>query len=204
MAGTMTAADLTARLAGPLQAAGLVLEEVTVTPAGKRRVVRVLVDRDLASLDLAEDDAASRIAPLTLVEVADATRIIDAELDGDDDGPAYTLEVSSPGIGRKLTEFRHFRRNVGRLVKVTTTTGQLTGRLQSATPTELVVLVAGTAKVPDRRETVPMDQVTRARVEVDFSGVDTAELDTADLDTADLDQAEAGTEDAGRLQEEND
>lgn len=186
MAAAMTASDLTARLAGPLQASGLVIEEVTVTPAGKRRVVRVLVDRDLGSLGLGADDATSRIPPMTLDEVADATRIIDAELDAADsgtDGPAYTLEVSSPGIGRKLTEFRHFRRNVGRLLKLTTAAGQLIGRLQSATPTELVVLVAGTGKTPDRREVVPLDQVRAARVEVDFSGVETAELAQGDAGT---------------------
>ena len=41
----------------------------------------------------------------------------------------YTLEVSSPGVGRPLTEPRHFRRNVGRLVTVHHDGGEVTGRV---------------------------------------------------------------------------
>ena len=47
----------------------------------------------------------------------------------------YVLEVSSPGVDRPLTEPRHWRRNVGRLVAVTVTgEGQVTGRVVAAEP----------------------------------------------------------------------
>ena len=36
---------------------------------------------------------------------------------------AYTLEVTSPGIGRPLTLPRHFRRATGRIVSITQSTG---------------------------------------------------------------------------------
>jgi len=45
----------------------------------------------------------------------------------------YTLEVSSPGVDRPLTDPRHWRRAVGRLVQVTAAeAGPLTGRIVAA------------------------------------------------------------------------
>ena len=82
---------------------GLVVEDVAVTPAGKRRLVRIAVDQDLSRLGLADDS--STVPPLTLDEVADATRAVSAALDeGDVMGASpYVLEVSSPGVDRPLT-----------------------------------------------------------------------------------------------------
>ena len=86
-------------------AAGLDLESVRVTVAGKRRLLRVIVDSDHGvSLDAA----------------ADVSREISVLLDASNalgDVP-YTLEVSSPGVDRPLTEPRHWRRARGRLVRV--------------------------------------------------------------------------------------
>lgn len=100
-----------------LEPLGLLVEDVTVVPAGKRRLVRVLVDRDVA-LEKAVEES---IEPVTLDEVTDATRVIDAELEASDvmGEQPYVLEVSSPGTDRPLTLPRHFARNVGRLVTVT-------------------------------------------------------------------------------------
>lgn len=108
-------ADLSTAVA-PL---GALVEDLTVTPAGKRRLVRVLVDRDLADLD--PDDQDSIIDPLDLDTVGDLTRLISQRLDETDamGEAAYVLEVSSPGVDRPLTQPRHFRRNVGRLVTIT-------------------------------------------------------------------------------------
>lgn len=93
-------------LAEPLTAAGFDLEEVTVTPAGRRSVVRVVVDRD-GGLDLDAVAVASRLASAALDAPA-----ADAALPG-----AYVLEVTSPGVDRPLTEARHWRRAQGRLVR---------------------------------------------------------------------------------------
>ena len=65
----------------PLAAVDLVVEDVTVTAAGRRSVVRIAVDRSLAGL--ANTDTTSFVAPLSLDEVADATRVVDAALDSD-------------------------------------------------------------------------------------------------------------------------
>jgi len=88
-------------------AAGCELEKVSVSPAGRRTVVRVVVDAD-TGVSLDEVAAVSR----AVTEVLDAR---DTELFGD---VPYVLEVTSPGVDRPLTEPRHWRRAVGRLVEV--------------------------------------------------------------------------------------
>jgi ribosome maturation factor RimP len=125
---------------------GYDLEDVTVTAAGRRSVVRVVVDRD-GGLDL---DA-----------VAEASRAISAALD---DSPvvgdaAYVLEVTSPGVDRPLTQPRHWRRNVGRLVRV----GDLTGRVRAADDTGVTLDIDGT------EHTRGYDDLAAGQVQVEFS-----------------------------------
>jgi ribosome maturation factor RimP len=106
-----TAERIEHALTGPLQELGLDVEAVELTPAGKRRVLRVAIDTD---------------GGVTLDDVASATKLIDKILESDGpDGAAdvmgeqpYTLEVTSRGVDRPLTLPRHWRRNEGRLVKV--------------------------------------------------------------------------------------
>ena len=68
--------DIAAALAPPLTALSLVPVEATVTTAGTRRVLRVLVDRDVSRLD--PSDSSSAVPPLSLDDVADATRVVGA------------------------------------------------------------------------------------------------------------------------------
>jgi ribosome maturation factor RimP len=106
-----------------IAAAGMDLESVRVSAAGRRRVLRVVVDGDRGvSLDAA----------------AAISRQLSAALDTSPvmgDFP-YTLEVSSPGVDRPLTDPRHWRRAVGRLVQVTVTdtreAGTISGRVVAA------------------------------------------------------------------------
>jgi ribosome maturation factor RimP len=88
-----------------ISAAGLDLESIRVTKAGRRRLLRIVVDAD---------DGVS------LDDIAEVSRDISRHLDaGDAMGEApYTLEVSSPGVERPLTEPRHWRRARGRLVTI--------------------------------------------------------------------------------------
>jgi ribosome maturation factor RimP len=104
-------------------AAGFDLEDVSLTRAGRRFVVRVLIDAD---------------GGISLDGVAVVSREISAALDAADETGGevlpgeYQLEVSSPGVDRPLTLPRHWRRNVGRLVAVTVAGKTVTGRLSSA------------------------------------------------------------------------
>jgi ribosome maturation factor RimP len=98
-------------LAPAVTAMGLDLEGITVGSAGRRRLLRVVVDRD---------------GGVGLDDIALASRELSARLDAAaamGDAP-YTLEVSSPGVDRPLTEPRHWRRAAGRLVTVPVLTGQ--------------------------------------------------------------------------------
>lgn len=136
--------------------AGYDLEDVTVTAAGRRSVVRLIVDRD-AGVDL---DA-----------VADVARVVSDALDADDptgDSP-YTLEVSSPGVDRALTEPRHWRRATGRIVKAGVRDGaEVTGRVVSTDDTSVTFDADGT------RRAVPYDVLGPGRVQVEFSRRDQA------------------------------
>src|SRR5918992_1978983 len=118
------------RLRPVVEAAGYDLEEVTVTPAGKRSVLRVVVDAD---------------GGVSLDDVATISRSVSATLDASDvmgSGP-YVLEVTSPGVDRPLTEPRHWRRAAGRLVRAPLTAGgQIEGRVVSADGEAVVIDVA--------------------------------------------------------------
>jgi ribosome maturation factor RimP len=130
---------------------GCDLEAADIAPAGRRRLLRVLVDRD---------------GGISLDDVADVTRAISKALDADDimgEG-AYTLEVSSPGVDRPLTLPRHWRRNVSRLVAVTLTAGgKLTGRIKSASEQAAELDVEGT------RQTVAYADVAKAKIQIEFN-----------------------------------
>jgi ribosome maturation factor RimP len=143
---------LTELLLPALAADGLVVEELRLTPAGKRRILKVLIDRDPYAERADSSAAAPLPAPdvpiegLSLDEVADASRLVSEQLDrltgaADPlDGTPYTLEVSSPGVERPLTLPRHYRRNVGRLVDLETADGStLRCRITSATPDSVTV-----------------------------------------------------------------
>jgi ribosome maturation factor RimP len=114
------------------------LEAVDLIPAGKRKLLRIVVD----------GDGANGHGP-NLDEIAEATKAISVTLDEEDvtGTSPYTLEVSSRGIGRPLELPRHWRRNVARLVAVTTTDGEkVTGRIVSATDDAVVLDVDQTTR----------------------------------------------------------
>ncbi|MGQ0630218.1 MAG: ribosome maturation factor RimP [Sporichthyaceae bacterium] len=152
-----------AELAVVVSAAGLDLEGVELAAAGRRRVLRVLVDCD-GGVDL---DA-----------VADISRQISEALDAGDvmGATPYVLEVSSPGAERPLTAPRHWRRASGRLVRADLADGSvLVARVVSADDSGAVL------DGPDGRRSVEYGQVGRARVQVEFNHAgDDADTDDTD------------------------
>jgi ribosome maturation factor RimP len=103
-AGRPVDAEQVAALLEPVASAlGMDLEGIRVTSAGRRRVLRIVLDADGGvSLD-----------DIALVSRDLSTALDDSSVMGDQ---PYTLEVSSPGVDRPLTERRHWRRAIGRLV----------------------------------------------------------------------------------------
>lgn len=159
-------AQIAQALGDALAGTGASVEEVTAQRAGKRRLLRVTVVRDIS--DLPADDHTSRVEPLTLDEIADATRVIGDTLDAGQltaDEP-YVLEVSSFGLDQPLTEPAHFRRNVGRLLAVNTTDDEVvTGRVVSADQEGVTLVVQDGGDEAGIR----YEDITRARVEIEFS-----------------------------------
>ena len=124
--------DRIAAVIGPvIAAAGMDLESARMSAAGRRRVLRVVVDSDQG---VSLDDAAAISRKLSAA--LDAAPVMG-------DFP-YTLEVSSPGVDRPLTDPRHWRRAVGRLVQVTAAdAGSISGRVLAADADGVTLDVAG-------------------------------------------------------------
>jgi ribosome maturation factor RimP len=149
-----TVTAVSTAVTGRLEELGLDLEAVELTPAGKRRVLRIAVDKD---------------GGVSLDDVAAATRAINETIDTSDamgEHP-YTLEVTSRGVDRPLTEPRHWRRNRSRLVKVTLVDGTaVTGRIGDADEEKVSLDVDGVARA------VPYTDVTKALVQIEFNRKD--------------------------------
>jgi ribosome maturation factor RimP len=146
-------------------ATGYELEDVSVTPAGRRSLVRVTVDAD-GGVDL---DAVAEVSRAV-------SKSLDAEGAPNFAGP-YVLEVSSPGVDRPLTEPRHWRRATGRLVRVPVGDVPTVGRVVRAGDTAIVLETDGV-----RRE-IPFAELGSGQVQVEFhrpgadDGRDTSEED---------------------------
>jgi ribosome maturation factor RimP len=137
---------------------GLELEAVELAKAGRRRLLRVVVDADAPEAGAAPG--------VTLDRLAEATRAVSRALDdaGAMSDDPYTLEVTSPGVDRPLTAPRHWRRNLGRLVKVTGVDGsRRTGRVLAVGEKSVTLEVGGTELE------LPYDDVASATVQVEFN-----------------------------------
>ena len=136
------------------------VEEVAQTKAGSRLLLRIVVDGD-------GPDGRG----LSLDDVAALSRQISQALDDSDvmgDRP-YVLEVGTRGVDRPLTRPAHWRRNIGRLVRVTRRDGDpLTARIESATD-QAVTLSDGTC--------LSYTEVTKAQVQVEMNRDDNEEED---------------------------
>lgn len=143
-----------------VQAAGLVLEDVVIHPAGRRTVVRVVLDLDDA------------VGSLDLDTLGEVSRDISGAMDhADPVRGEYVLEVSTPGTDRPLTELRHFRRARTRLVRLTTRDGSVVaGRLVDADPTGYTLETAAGGTV-----VVQPEDVVRGVVEVELKRIETDE-----------------------------
>jgi ribosome maturation factor RimP len=175
------------RLAGLIQpvvaAARMDLESVRVTAAGKRRLLRVVVDSDHG---------------VSLDDAADISREISALLDASNvmGEVPYTLEVSSPGVDRPLTEPRHWRRAARRLVKVKVAgEGTITGRVLAAGDSGVTLDLDGTKRelgygaLGPGTIQVEFGRLPDADDELGDGGLEDDELAADELDDDELDDA---------------
>ncbi|MEU5840400.1 ribosome maturation factor RimP [Rhodococcus sp. NPDC047139] len=143
---------------------GYDLEDVVVTSAGKHSTVRLLVDSD-AGLGLDEAARLSRIVSEAFDEVSEFGE------------SPYVLEVTSPGVGRPLTQARHWRRAQGRKAKVELADETLVARIGELVGDEIRLVLPHRSGPVIR--SVPLAAVKRAVVEVEFSPAPPRELELA-------------------------
>jgi ribosome maturation factor RimP len=168
------AARLRALLEPSVQAHRLYLEDVSINVAGSHRTVHVVVD-------LPQEESGG----VGLDVIADISKELSSVLDQDPAGDSrpYDLEVSSPGVGRPLTEPRHWHRARGRKVAVKVVQGEnVTGRIQSVDDDGVTLIPELEVKkgMKPKQGTpvkLPFDNIRQGKVEIEFSHLDEAGLE---------------------------
>ncbi|GDX17736.1 ribosome maturation factor RimP [Actinomycetes bacterium] len=129
---------------------GLDLEDVEIKSAGKHSIVQVSIDKD---------------GGINLDEVAQISNQISEALDAKDvlGEKPYTLEVGSPGIDRALTLPRHWRRNIGRLVKINFGSNSEIGRIIESDEEKVSLEVKG------KTRSINFDKIDKAFIQVEFN-----------------------------------
>jgi ribosome maturation factor RimP len=140
--------NLTELLTPAVRDAGYVLEEVKVTPAGKRRIIAVIIDGLEKNPSLDEVTVVSRRVSEILDNYSQLGEM------------PFTLEVTTPGVDRPLTQPRHWRKNIGRLVKITPIEGE--------TFTSRILAVSENGATLESGE-VEFASIKRAQVEIEFN-----------------------------------
>jgi ribosome maturation factor RimP len=170
------AARLTGLIEPILTAMNMDLEAVKITAAGRRRVLRIIVDAD---------------GGVSLDDIALASTKVSARIDTKNamgDAP-YTLEVTSPGIDRPLTEPRHWRRAAGRLVAVRLTDHDLhSQRVAGAGQASVQARIIGadqegvTLEIDGTKRRYGFSELGPGRVQVEFGRLDEID-DSGDVDS---------------------
>ncbi|CAB4574601.1 MAG: ribosome maturation factor RimP [Actinobacteria bacterium] len=135
----------------PIAAAlNLDVEDIEIRKTGNRQLVRIILDKD---------------GGIAMDEVAAATRAISDALDEVTELAApFTLEVTSPGVDRPMTLPRHWRRNIGRLVRIElANSAPVEGRIIAATDAGV------TLQVKQAQREFALTQISRAIVQVEFN-----------------------------------
>jgi ribosome maturation factor RimP len=151
-------------LDGEFARAGFEIEDVAIDTGARPPRITVIADGD-EPLDLDSVAALSRSASEILDRI---------------DAPPYVLEVTSPGVDRPLTTEKHYRRARGRKVQLTLSDGsQLIGRLGEIRAGAVRLVVREGARPNFTVRELPLDGITKAVVQVEFSPPNKRELELA-------------------------
>ncbi|WP_435973763.1 ribosome maturation factor RimP [Streptomyces sp. Qhu_M48] len=162
-----TQSDRLRGLVEPLvHAKDLDLEEIEVSRAGRRGLLRIVVDSD----EGVELDACAELSR------AISEKLDETEAMGEGE---YVLEVSSPGADRPLTQHRHYVRATGRLVKLQLSVDgadeELVARILAVDEKGLDLEVPGVKGRKSTARRVEFADVVKARVEIEFNRKDKKE-----------------------------
>ncbi len=141
--------DISDAVTPALLALGFYLEDVTITSAGRRSMLTIIVDGD---------------THLSLDQVTSATKAIGEIVESIQSlgETPFTLEVTSPGLDRPLTKPRHWRKNIDRLVKIVLLDGkEIKGRIKAANEVSATV----------NESEIKFSDIKRASLEVEFKQV---------------------------------
>ena len=150
--------ELTTHLGPVVSALGYDLDDISLSAAGRKRVLEVIVDAD---------------TPVDMNAIAEVSRAVSAYLDESTvmgDMP-YLLEVSSRGVSRPLSKPVHWRRNIGRLVEIKGSAVNVTGRITDfAQPIVTLDVDGGVTEVD-------VTTISKATIQVEFKKLDESEQD---------------------------
>lgn len=143
----------------------LVLEKLALRGKGANRTLEIV-------LDYPED----RTDALSLDTIAEVSQALSQALDSADDGEVpYLLEVSSRGVTSPLTETRHWKRSIDRLLAISQTDGETyLARLDFVTEEGPVVrrkkeTKKGQPESYRDAQTLPWATISSAKVEIEFN-----------------------------------
>ena len=137
---------------------GFYLEDVHVATPGNHRILTCIVDGDV-SLNLDQVTSVSRV----ISELLDEATFMGET--------PFTLEVTSPGVDRPLTQPRHFKKNADRLLKIIKLDGsEVTGRILSNSDHDVTLAVS--VKKETTEQTIALVDIKRAVVEIEFNRKD--------------------------------
>ena len=149
--------SLTELLTPAVESAGFFLEQVLISNPGNHQILTCVIDGP-NPLNLDEVTVVSRL----ISDILDETELITG---------AFTLEVTSPGVNRPLTQRRHWEKNVSRLISMVMHDGSLlTARLTELRDVDAVFIenIKGRMKT----HTIVLADIKKAHVEVEFSRKD--------------------------------
>ena len=141
--------EISAVITPAINALGFYIEDITITSAGRRSLITVIVDGD---------------THLSLDQVTVATKAISEIMEtisavGDN---SFTLEVTSPGLDRPLTKVRHWQKNINRLIKVVLLDGsEIKGRIKNVNEISTTV----------DEKNINYSDIKRATLEIEFKQV---------------------------------
>jgi ribosome maturation factor RimP len=152
---------------------GLEVVDVEFRGSGSARMLRVFLDKPGAA-------SGDPLAGVTHGDCADFSREFGTILDVEDAVPgSYTLEVSSPGLDRKLTKAADFQRFTGSRMKVMTKDPVsdnrfFEGRLESFRDGRLTLDLSAASK--KSRKKMGAAATEAKKIEIEFSNVEKANL----------------------------
>ena len=141
--------EISAVITPAINALGFYIEDITITSAGRRSLITVIVDGDThLSLDQVT------VATKAIIEIMETISAV-----GDN---SFTLEVTSPGLDRPLTKARHWQKNINRLVKVVLLDGsEIKGRIKNINEVSTTV----------DEKNINYSDIKRATLEIEFKQV---------------------------------